>query len=282
MNATTITQRARDLGASIRLIGPFGRTHAPEGGVTETCPVGVEERPDGMVVMRPHFHSEGYGGRRATIGRGTTGTRRLDDFLDEIARDQARWRAIRGHATAHCPYPAWSFSVDALAMEMAKRDGIDLTTAARPRQREHTSERSCNPMATPVQAWDRAREASRIKAAEPDGAMQGHGRAVIADMKGARLAIRLMVPQRRDSITFLEGPAGCHVHLGQALPDTVVAAMKGRRVSEIVEGLGDTHVVTSARRKDDHIELAVKGPRVPLATAPDDVDTGWMDLKGGK
>lgn len=280
MNITMIEARARSLGAKIyctsRTTGNLRGESAPH-----ICNVLVEFKDDDILLVRHGLRSEGRSPKRAKIVPGARGEATLDLFLKNIADLQAREVAIANHGIDNIVYPPWAFSVDALVLEIAKQDGIDLVLCSKPAVHPRTYTMQNGRLATAEEAWQWSRTTHAVRG-HHGNADPGSGRSLDVEMKGSPLIARVLTPRSRP-ITLREEPRGTWLLLpGIQLPDTVLGALKGRSVNEIVEGLGSDHTIISAESRENQPWLKIKGPRVPLVAAPEGVETEWLDLNKGK
>jgi len=277
MDMAFVQARAGEIGAAIRCVTHMQPQDRPIGGLVGECAVLVEPNGDGLAAMRHDFRAEGMSPRRVKVDAGKAGLGRLDDFLGRIARLQARERAIVGHGVADVVYPSWAFSADALALEIAGADGVDLAQCSKPAKQSRVFERQFGRVATPEEAWQWSRTNHAVSSYS-DQNRPGGLRGFEAEMKGDRLAMRVLSPAGRN-VTLREEPGGTWLVLwSTTLPDTVLMGLKGRRLSQVVEGLGDGHEIVKAENREDAAWLKVRGPRVPLAPAPEGIDMGWMEL----
>ena len=269
---------ARSLDATVELTR--GGHPRDERAGPDLCRLSVQG--DGVVELaRGPFRSEGYTGRKVSLHAEPTAAemRRLREFLAEIGRLQAREIAVEGRPAEHSPYPAWSFTVDALAAEVARADGIDLASCTRPATWMRTVERRQGALANVAQAWDWSREMHHVRGAVAANAEPGMGRVTNAELKGQRLVMRILNP-KHSPVFLREEPRGMEVYVPGGMPDTMMAALKGRTVREVV-GIDSDHVVTSAVPGGNGAEgmtvLRVKGRRVAVETPPADIDAWWLD-----
>lgn len=279
MEPLEIGARALKLGARVELVktdlGDRERADA------DMCRLSVRGDETVLVQRRP-FISEGYTGRRLTLHQAPTKTevRKLEAFLDDIARNQARERAVEGHASDVSPYPAWSFTADALAMEIARMDSIDLTQCVRPaRWRMIRENRGPGGRRLTVdEAWGWSCEMHFVKGAVADNAEAGSGRTTTAEMKGSSLTMRILKPKSMEMF-LRELPKGMELQVKATFPETTLHGMRGRTVREVL-GIDSDNVIISAHRGEHGVDyptvLKVKGARVPLAPPPQGVDTWWL------
>jgi hypothetical protein len=283
MERLDIGEIAGRFGASIELIRRD--LESEETATTDICRLSVQAG-EVVALRRAPFRSEGHTGRKVSLHLPPTGaeTRKLEDFLADIGRHQARERAVAGNATALSPYPAWSFSVDALAAELARMDGIDLTQCTRPAKWRRVEEirGPAGRLATVTEAWYWSRTTHHVDGAVADNAEAGSGRTTLAEMKGSALVMRILNPRTVD-VFLREMPKGTELQVNSTFPDTAMSAMRGRTVREVL-GIDSDHVITSVGTGSHGVDhptvMKVKGARVPLARAPEGVDTWWLGETG--
>lgn len=272
---------AREVGATIELVrGAHARNTRDERAGPDLCRILIQG--DGIVHMtRGPFRSEGHLGRKVTLHADPTPTemRKLRQFLADIGRMQAREHAVEGRPGEYSPYPAWTFTVDSLAAEIARMDGIDLAECTRPATWRRIEERFLGTLSNIAQVWDFARETHYVTGATASNAEPGTGRVTNVELKGQRLVMRILNPKSLP-VFLREEPRGMELYVPGDMPDTMMTALKGRTVREVV-GIDSDHVIMKAEPGGNGAEnmtvLKVRGRRIAVAPAPADVDTWWLD-----
>lgn len=272
-----ILERAALHGASIRCVSHMMPGDRPDNGITDDCAVLVEATKDSATLTRSDFRAEGRSLKRVKIDKTKSGFDRLDAFLSTIATLQMRERAIIGHGMDGLVYPPWAFEVSTIALEIAQESGVDLTNCTKPAKHARTFTPQYGRLATPEEAWQFSRTTYAIRSYS-DQSRPGGLRAFEGEMKGGRLMMRALGFADRD-ITLFEEPDATWLSLwGTNIPDTVLMGLKGRRLSQVVEGVGDDYEIIGTRTRKGTPLLKLRGPVVPLAAAPEGVDMGWMKL----
>lgn len=130
-----------------------------------------------------------------------------------------------------------------------------------------------------AQVWDFARETHYVTGATASNAEPGTGRVTNVELKGQRLVMRILNPKSLP-VFLREEPRGMELYVPGDMPDTMMTALKGRTVREVV-GIDSDHVIMKAEPGGNGAEnmtvLKVRGRRIAVAPAPADVDTWWLD-----
>lgn len=272
MTPDELLERARSVG----LKAVVGLRSAPQPYVatSEMCPIILVEEGVFIGIARPEFRSEGY--RPPSMRIDTRKSRkadetRVDTFLRTAARLQAREAAVAGHEDPHVLYPPWSFRADGLALAMAAAAGIDLAECTRPATWRRTVEPYNGHLATPSSTWDWARETTYVR-----GDRAGReGTPTDAELRGDRLVMSLLNPG--GGAYLREETARTILHIEETLPETMMVALAGRPVGDVLDVACD-HRIVRAHRDDAGTALIVRGPGAPVQAAPDGVDTWWLNV----